>query len=239
MKKVFDTICLHMKLSLRSKEVLLQFYIVPLTFYLIMGSVFTSINPLSKETLIQTMTIFTISMGGILGSPSANVEFYGSDSKRAYQVGGIPIYVVALGNFISATVNLLIVSMIIYCTAPMIFSVEIPKDTFQYVFSLLLVIFSTVGIGTVFGLCFKNTGKMGMATQLVFLPSLLLSGIMFDSSMLPSTLYHVGYVLPATWGFRVMTAEQVDFAEYNALFFIITITFGITVIRLKQINQQE
>ena len=43
-----------------------------------------------------------------------------------------------------------------------------------------------------------------MAAQLVFLPSIMLSGIMFPTNMLPGFLEGIGRVLPAFWGYRAM-----------------------------------
>ena len=239
MKAFIYTIWLHIKLSVRSKEMLVHFYVVPLVFYLFIGGVFTSINPIAYQTLIQTMTIFAISMGGILGSPYANVEFYGSDIKRAYQVGNIPIWIVALGNFISTTINLIFVSMIILVSAPIIFNAEMPSNIPSYSFSLILSIFASVGIGTVFGLCFKSTAKMGMASQLVFLPSLMLSGIMFDNSLLPTALSSIGNIFPATWAFRAMTASEFDVMANVTLVIVMAIMLFVSAVRIKQLGKQE
>ncbi len=38
-------------LDLRNRGVLLTYYIIPLVFFAFMGGIFTTINPLAKETL--------------------------------------------------------------------------------------------------------------------------------------------------------------------------------------------
>ncbi len=43
-----------------------------------------------------------------------------------------------------------------------------------------------------------------MIAQLVFLPSIMLSGIMFPIDLLPDFLETVGRVFPASWGYRLM-----------------------------------
>lgn len=43
-----------------------------------------------------------------------------------------------------------------------------------------------------------------MFSQLVFLPSILLSGIMFPSELLPGVLGAAGRIFPASWGFCLM-----------------------------------
>lgn len=55
-----------------------------------MGGIFTSILPGADKTLIQSMTVFGVSMGGLLGGPVPLAEILGSDIKKAYRAGGVP-----------------------------------------------------------------------------------------------------------------------------------------------------
>lgn len=42
-----------------------------------------------------------------------------------------------------------------------------------------------------------------MIAQLIFLPSIMLSGIMFPIEMLPKALEVAGQIVPTAWGFRL------------------------------------
>ena len=108
-------VLLQWKLDLRNKGVLITYYLVPLLFFGFIGMIFTSINPESKDTLIQSMTIFAITMGSFLGTPIPLVEQYSGDIKKAYKVGGIPLWSGAVNNAISAFIHLFITSVIIFC----------------------------------------------------------------------------------------------------------------------------
>ena len=44
-----------------------------------------------------------------------------------------------------------------------------------------------------------------MFSQLLFLPSIMLSGIMFPAELLPQTLTYAGKLLPAAWGYQMMS----------------------------------
>ena len=81
-------VALQWKLDLRSKEVLIVYYIVPLVFFVFIGGMFTSIDPMAKDSLIQSMTIFGVTMGAYLGAPTPLIEAYSSEIKKAYKVGG-------------------------------------------------------------------------------------------------------------------------------------------------------
>ena len=65
---------LQWKLDIRSKTLLITCYIVPLLFFAFMGSIFTSILPDAKNTLIQSMTVFGVTMGALIGLPPSLVE---------------------------------------------------------------------------------------------------------------------------------------------------------------------
>ena len=76
------SLVLQWKLDIRSKSLLVTFYIVPLIFFLIMGGIFTSVMPGMGSTLIQSMIVMSVSMGAFLGLPPSLVEIYGSDIKK-------------------------------------------------------------------------------------------------------------------------------------------------------------
>lgn len=235
MSAVFYEILLHWRLNLRSKEILVHFYVVPLIFYVFIGSIFTSIDPEAYKTIIPVMTVFGVSMGGLLGSPYPLIEFYGSDIKKSYKIGHIPLWTMAIGNFISSLLHLLIMSIIILITAPIIFNANLPQNLLIYFSSLLLLIVSSLSIGMIFGLFFKSSSKMGMATQIVFLPSIMLSGIMFSRTLLPEFLQYIGNIFPATWGFQLMCGDTLNINCIIPLLLIFLVTILISIYKLKGI----
>ena len=215
-------VILQWKLDFRNKGILLTYYVVPLVFFAFMGGIFSSINPESKDTLIQSMTIFGVTMGAVLGSPTPLTELYGSEIKKAYKVGHIPLYVPVINNYISATIHLLLMSVVIYFVAPIAFNASIPENVLLYFLALILFIITSVAVGTLLGLLVKSVSRLTMISQVIFLPSLMLSGIMFPSEMLPQPLEIVGKALPATLGFQLMNSQ--DFSSLNGwLLLIITL----------------
>lgn len=78
----FYAIFLQWKLDIRSKTLLITCYIVPLLFFAIMGGIFTSIMPEAKYTLIQSMTVFGVTMGALIGLPHPLLKFTVAILKR-------------------------------------------------------------------------------------------------------------------------------------------------------------
>ena len=85
-------VVLQAKLDIRSKSLLITCYVVPLLFFVMIGGIFTSLLPESRDTLIPSMTTMGISMGALIGVPPSLSEIYGSDIKNVYKANGVPLF---------------------------------------------------------------------------------------------------------------------------------------------------
>ncbi|NMA32082.1 MAG: ABC transporter permease [Candidatus Methanofastidiosa archaeon] len=229
-------IFLQWKLDIRNKGMILTYYLVPLVFFGFMGGIFASINPLAKDTLIQTMTVFAVSMGAFLGAPIPLVELLRSDIKKAYKVGGIPLGVAMLNNLISGFIHLFIVSLIIFFLAPILFKATIPDNLLLYFTSLAMFIFTCLLLGSILGLFVKSTSKLAMVSQVLFLPSIMLSGIMFPSNMLPKAFEYLGKALPATWGYINMSIDSFSKLTLTPFVLITIGAIGIITIKIRNLE---
>ena len=182
----------QLKIDIRSKTLLVTCYVVPLLFFAIMGGIFTSLMPEAKNTLIQSMTVMGVSMGAFIGVPPSMVEVYGTDIKKMYIANGIPLCFGVITLVVSAFIHLMIMSMIIFTLAPIVFHYTIPSNIPLYFITLALFVIVSLAISCVLGLAVKNQAKLTMYSQVVFLPSIMLSGIMFSAELLPNFLESMG-----------------------------------------------
>lgn len=213
MSAFLEGVALQWKLDIRSKSLLITCYVVPLLFFAVMGGIFTSIIPGAKHTLIQSMTVLGVSTGALIGLPPSLVEIYGSDIKKVYKANGVPLYLGLVSMFLSAFIHLLIMCAIIYIIAPIAFDAAPPENLPLYFGSLAIFIAVSLSIGSVLGLLMKNQAKLTMISQLVFLPSIMLSGIMFSVDLLPKVWELVGKVFPASWGYVLMVEDGFYFGN--------------------------
>lgn len=197
-------LALQWRLDMRSKSLLISCYIVPLVFFLLMGGIFTSVMPEMGSTLIQSMIVMSVSMGAFIGLPPSLIETYGSDIKKMYKANGVPIYLGLVTMFISAFVHLMITCIVIVLLAPVLFDATLPTQFPYFFLALAMYIIVSLSIGSVLGLIVKNQAKLTMIAQLVFLPSIMLSGIMFPIDLLPDFLESIGSFFPASWGYQLM-----------------------------------
>lgn len=230
-------VSLQWKLDIRSKTLLITCYIVPLLFFAVMGGIFSSIMPDAKYTLIQSMTVFGVTMGALIGLPPSLVEIYGSDIKKVYKANGVPQYLgLALTN-ISAFIHLFIMSVILYFAAPVIFDATVPENPWMYFGCLAVFIAVSLSVASVIGMAVRDQAKTSMFSILVFMPSIMLSGIMFPVELLPGAFESVGKVFPASWGYRLMTGNAFDFGNLYPLLIVFTVTATASVLLQKRIAE--
>ena len=230
------SVALQWKLDIRSKSLLVTFYIVPLIFFLIMGGIFTSVIPEMGSTLIQSMIVMSVSMGAFLGLPPSLVEIYGSDIKKIYNANGVPIYLGLVTILLSAFVHLMMICIVILLLAPILFKASLPTQLPIFLLSLTIYIIVSLSIGCILGLTLKNQAKLTMLAQLVFLPSIMLSGIMFPISLLPDFLQVIGHVFPAYWGYRLMLENgfSIENLWYMLFIFCIAVMIGILLLNKQK-----
>ena len=230
-------ISLQWKLDIRSKTLLITCYIVPLLFFAIMGGIFTSVMPEARYTLIQSMTVFGVTMGALIGLPPSLVEIYSSDIKKVYKANGVPLYLGLVLTNISAYIHLFIMSIILYIAAPLAFNAEIPENPMLYFASLAIFIAVSLSIASIIGLAVKDQAKTSMVSIIIFLPSIMLSGIMFPIELLPKAFEMVGKIFPASWGYKVMADSTFQLVNLLPLVVILILAICACAILLRKVDK--
>ena len=230
------SLTLQWKLDIRSKSLLVTYYIVPLIFFLLMGGIFTSVMPEMGSTLIQSMIVMSVSMGAFLGLPPSLIETYGSDIKKIYKANGVPIHLGLVTMVFSAFVHLMITCMVILLLALILFKANLPSQFLLFFLALAIYIFVSLSIGSILGLTVNNQAKLTMIAQLIFLPSIMLSGIMFPRNLLPDFLQAIGRLFPASWGYRLMLDH--GFGLEN-LWYLILVSCISVMTCILLLNQQK
>lgn len=228
---------LQWKLDIRSKTLLITCYIVPLLFFAVMGGIFTSVMPEARYTLIQSMTVFGVTMGALIGLPPSLVEIYSGDIKKVYKANGVPLYLGLVLTNISAYIHLFIMSIILYIAAPLAFNAEIPENPMLYFASLAVFIAVSLGVASIIGLAVKDQAKTSMVSIIIFLPSIMLSGIMFPINMLPKAFEMAGKIFPATWGYKAMAEIAFQFETMLPLIVILILAICACGILLRKVDK--
>jgi len=239
MKAFFYTFYLQTKTDLKQFEILIVYYLVPLMFYVIMGIVFQAIMPDISETIIPTMAIFAISMGTLFGLPSSIYTYCQKNLRKSLRVSSIPLYAMILSGMLSAFVHLTLTTLIITFISPILFDANLPVSMVQYFLTVVLLLITSSLIGIIIALYSKSSGKLALYAQIVFLPTIMLSGIMFSVDLLPDVLRTISNIIPAKHTMDIITNSENQIISYLYFLLVILVTTSIITIRLRQLRYDQ
>jgi len=207
--------------GIRNKTLLLMNYLFPLGFYLMMGFIMPGINPPFLETLIPAMVVFGILAATLLGIPDPLVNAREAGIFRSYKINGIPSISILIIPALTTMLHLLIVTAIITVTAPLLFSSPLPVSWFAYVLTFMALACACAGISVLIGVVSSSSRITVLWSQLVFVPSMLLGGLMLPYSMLPDAAGKVAQLLPATQAMNAFNGlamgKVADFAPWGSV----------------------
>jgi len=182
--------------GLRDKSLLLLNYLFPLGFYVLMGLLMTGLNPTFAPTMIPAMILVAMMACTLLGLPNPVVESREAGIFRSFKINGVPAPSIVTIPVLSSYVHITLVSIIITFTAGLFFNAGIPVNWGYFVLIFLLTTFTFASLGMLIGVVSPNSRSIILFSQLIFLPSMMLGGLMIPSNMLPPALYRISLLLP-------------------------------------------
>lgn len=192
------------KSGLRSSTQMLMNYLFPLGFYALMGLVMTQVNPMFKETMIPALVIFTIMASCLLGLPNPLVESREKGVYRSFKINGVPATSIIAIPALTTIFHALISSTLIAVTAQPLFGGVNPERWGVFTALTLLSALAFGGIGALIGVVSSSARSVVLWSQLIFLPSVLLGGLMMPLAILPESVQKVAALLPATHAMQAM-----------------------------------
>ena len=124
------------------------------------------------------------------------------------------------------------------CKAPIAFDAQLPERPLWYFIRLSIFIGVSLSLGSILGLSVKNQSKLTMVSQIAFLPSIMLSGIMFPAGLLPRPLAVIGSIFPAAWGYRLLTGDGSVCSSLFPLAVIFAVCAAICVLALRRLQSE-
>ena len=184
--------------GIRNKQLLLMNYLFPLGFYLMMGFIMADINPPFREDIIPAMVVFGILAATLLGIPDPLVNARETGVFRSYKINGIPSISILTIPALTTILHLVIVAVLITVTAPVFFDAPLPVHWLNYALIFVAMAFACAGLSVLIGVVSPSSRMTVLWSQLVFVPSMLLGGLMLPYSMLPDVARRFAQLLPAT-----------------------------------------
>jgi ABC-2 type transport system permease protein len=222
--------------GIRNKQLLLMNYLFPLGFFLTMGFVMAGINPLFLDAMTPAMAIFAILAATLLGIPDPLVNARENGIFRSYKINGIPSLSILVIPALTTMLHLVVVALIITVTAPLLFNAPAPENWLNYALVFIASAFAMAGISVLIGVISPNSRVTVLYSQLFFIPSILLSGMMLPFSMLPDAAGKVAQLLPATHAMNAFNGlamgKQADFAPWGSVILLVLsglLAFGLAL----------
>lgn len=222
--------------GIRNKTLLLMNYLFPLGFYAMMGLLMTGINPAFRETMIPAMTIFAILAATLLGLPDPLVTAREAGIFRNYKINGVPAFSILVIPALTTILHTALVTTIITVTAPLFFDAPLPVNWLGFIVTFLLMAFACAGLSVLIAVVSSSSRMTVLWSQLIFLPSMLLGGMMVPYSMLPEAMGKIAQLLPATHAmnaFRGLAQNMTaDFNPIGSLIILLAsgvLAFGLAI----------
>ena len=214
--------------GIRNPQLLFLNYLFPLSFYLIMGFIMPAINPPFRENLIPAMVVFSILAATLLGLPDPLVNAREHGIFRSYKINGVPASSILIIPALTTILHLLVVAAIITLTAPFLFDATAPQDWLNYLLIIFAMAFTCTGISLLIGVVSPSTRMTVMWSQLVFIPSMLLGGLMLPHSLIAENAAiaaKIAQILPATLAMNAFNGLSMgglaDFAPWGSVFILL------------------
>ncbi|HEY8891112.1 MAG TPA: ABC transporter permease [Clostridium sp.] len=198
MKAVLNHLEFEFKSGVRDKSLLLMNYLFPLAFYFMMSIIMPNINKNFNDTIIPSMIVFTITVSTLLGMPNPIVSSREKGIYRSYKIYGVDSKAVLFIPVITTAIHITIVSIIIIITGVTMFHASMPQNYLGFVISYLIILFSFLGLGTLLGVCSPNSRITVLLAQFIFIPSMILGGIMMPLDILSKNIQKISNIFPST-----------------------------------------
>ncbi len=184
--------------GVRNKTQLLMNYLLPLGFYAMMGFVMVEINPGFLDVLLPAMIIFAVLASTLLGIPDPLVNARENGVFRSYKINGIPAFNILAIPILTTMLHLVIIALIISAMAGSVFSAPLPTNWLNFVLVFLVTAFASAGLSVLIGVASRSSRITVLWSQAIFLPSMLIGGLMMPYSALPEGTQLISRIFPST-----------------------------------------
>jgi ABC-2 type transport system permease protein len=183
----------------RDRARLLMLYLFPLAFAALMGGLMGKLNPLFIERMIPSLSVFSMMCGAFLSLPARVVEERNSGIYRSFKVNSVPRAAVVFVPALALLIHEAIVTLLIGALSALAFKAPLPADPLAFAAAWLLSFGAISGLGWAIGTVAGTETAAILLAQVLFIPSIMLGGLMMPDSVLPASMKVIARAFPATY----------------------------------------
>ena len=222
--------------GVRNRQLLFLNYMFPLIFYLMMGFIMVDINPMFKDVLIPAMAVFAVMAAMLMGIPAYVVTAREEGIFRSYHINGVPSSSILAVPSLTTSIHLGIVTLIILLSARPLFDAPLPIHWINFTLIFLAAIIAMVGLSVLIGVISPSTNFQVILSQIIFIPSMLVGGLMLPYDFLPGAAQMLARFFPATHAMNAFNGlamgSSADFSAWGSVIVLFSsgiLAFGLAV----------
>jgi ABC-2 type transport system permease protein len=192
--------------GIRNTQSLLMNYLFPLGFFLMMAAIMPAINPEFLNDLIPSMVAFAIIAATFLGLPDPLVKAREDGIFRSYKINGVPAASILSIPALSTMIHMVIVTAVITVVGALVFGAATPASWPYFALTVVALAAASVGLSVLIGVISPSTRMTILWAQVVFVPSMLLGGLMLPYDLLPEAAGKISQLLPASHAMNAFKA---------------------------------
>ena len=148
-------------------------------------------------------------------------------SASSRNLHGAPSLSILTSPGLTTILHLVIVTRIITASASLLFDAPLPVNWLNYGLTFIALAFTCAGISVLIGVVSPSTRMAVLWSQLFFIPSMLLGGLMLPYSMLPTVAGKFAQLLPATQAMNAFNGlamrKTADFAPWGLIIVLLIV----------------
>jgi imidazolonepropionase-like amidohydrolase/ABC-type multidrug transport system permease subunit len=187
---------INLRLHLRNKQALFFSYIFPLFFLFLYGSVIGRGNPKLVAVMLPLLLTLTALTGSLFGLPIGIVVARERGILRRYRLAPASSGLIVTANILTGYLNMLIPAAYQLMLAYWLYNVHWAGNLFYTWIFLTLTFIVFAGLGMIIA-AFSDTAQSAPAiAQIIFLPMMMFSGMIFPVEFLPLWAQQLALFLP-------------------------------------------
>jgi ABC-2 type transport system permease protein len=188
--------------GLRDKSHLFMNYLFPLLFLVLVGAFMTRLDPSFSGRIVPAMTIFAVMCAFLLSMPTSLVAARDSGMLRSYRINGVPAWAAIASPAIANIGHMAIISVIIALVSALAFGAPPPANWALWASTWVAMSAAIAGLGALIGVISSSNRAATLFAQCVYLPSIILGGLMTPPGILPPMLDRFSLLFPARHAMR-------------------------------------
>jgi ABC-2 type transport system permease protein len=190
----------------RDKSRLFMNYFFPLLFLALVGAFMTKLDPSFSGRIVPAMTIFAVMCAFLLSVPTGLVAARDSGLLRNYRINGIPAGAAIAAPVLANVGHMAIVTAIVALVSAAAFGAPLAGTGALWCLTWVAMTAAIAGLGALIGVVSSSGRAATLIAQCVYLPSIMLGGLMTPPGALPPALERLSLLFPARHAMRAFAA---------------------------------